>query len=257
MNDKIYPTNKIIIKKPDDIIAFDYVTPAAQQIFNYIVAKAIKNNKETVIFTAKDFFFWLNKKRPQGSDYNALYRNLELLKYSFVIANKIENDKKIKYEWPLIAETKTIRTFRNRIESIEIKLNPYLLNYYRWQRANVPIDINITKYLTAKYAYKLYEYISYQQRKNAKNNYIGIDDLRRILTVPKNEKNERFIKYLSKALQNINMTTELKIQAKIKTKNKKALMSAEIKFINLTSQIAQTQYEFLLFERKYNSKKGE
>ena len=182
---------------------------------------------------------------------------MELLKYSFVIANKIENDKKIKYEWPLIAETKTIRTFRNRIESIEIKLNPYLLNYYRWQRANVPIDINITKYLTAKYAYKLYEYISYQQRKNAKNNYIGIDDLRRILTVPKNEKNERFIKYLSKALQNINMTTELKIQAKIKTKNKKALMSAEIKFINLTSQIAQTQYEFLLFERKYNSKKGE
>ena len=40
MNEKIYPHNKIITKKPDDIIAFDYVSPAAQQIFNFVISRA-------------------------------------------------------------------------------------------------------------------------------------------------------------------------------------------------------------------------
>ena len=48
------------------------------------------------------------------------YRNLEKLKQTFVIAQRIENNKIIKYEWPLIAQTKTIKTIRNKIENIEI-----------------------------------------------------------------------------------------------------------------------------------------
>ena len=185
------------------------------------------------------------------------YRNLEKLKQTFVIAQRIENNKIIKYEWPLIAQTKTIKTIRNKIENIEITLNPYLLNYYRWQRANVPIDISETKKLNKKYAYKLFEFLRYQQRKANKNNYISVNDIRRILTVPSNEKNERFLRYLNKAIENINETTDIKVIGKIKTKNKKSLASAEIKFVNLTEKIAEKQYEFLIFEREWREKNGE
>ena len=44
---------------------------------------------------------------------------------------------------------------------------------------------------------------------------------------------------------------------KIKTKNKKSLASAEIKFVNLTEKIAEKQYEFLIFEREWREKNGE
>ena len=97
----------------------------------------------------------------------------------------------------------------------------------------------------------------YQQRKANKNNYISVNDLRRILTVPSNEKNERFLRYLKKAIGNINETTDIKVIGKIKTKNKKSLASAEIKFVNLTEKIAEKQYEFLIFEREWREKNGE
>ena len=184
-------------------------------------------------------------------------KNLESLKQTFVIAQNIENNKIIKFEWPLIAETKTIKTLTNRIEKIEIKLNPYLLDYYRWHRANVPININTTKKLEAKYAYRLYEFLMYNRRKKNKNKYINIDDLRRILTAPKSERNQRFLLYLRKAVKNISETTDLQIRAKIKTKNKKSLSSAEIKFVNLSDKIAEKQYDFLIFERDFKQKNEE
>ena len=250
MNEKIYPANKIIIKKPEDIISFGYVAPAAQQIFNYVLLHALNQKQNAINLKVADYFAWQNQIKPQGKHYTIFYKNLAKLKHTFIIAQNIENNKIIKYEWPLIAEIKTVKTLKNRIETIEIKLNPYLLDYFRWQRANVPININTTKKLEAKYAYRLYEYLMYNSRKNNKNKYINIDDLRRVLTAPKTERNERFLRYLEKALKNINKTTDLKIMAKIKTKNKKSLGSAEIKFVDLSALKAQKQYEFLIFERE-------
>lgn len=257
MNNQIYPANKIIIKKPEDIVTFDYVSPTAQQIFNFIILAALNQKQNNLNIKVSDYFNWKNIIKPQGKHYLIFYKNLEKLKHTFIIAQNIENNKIIKYEWPLIAETKTIKTLTNRIEKIEIKLNPYLLDYYRWQRANVPININTTKKLEAKYAYRLYEYLMYNRRKKNKNKYISIDDLRRILTAPKSERNERFLLYLRKALRNINETTDLQIQAKIKTKNKKSLASAEIKFVDLVAEKAERQFEFLLFEKEWHEKNGE
>ena len=254
MSDKIYPANKIIVKKPEDIISFDYVAPHTQQIFNFIILSALNAKQNKLNIKIADYFNWQNITKPQGKNYAIFYKNLEKLKHTFILAQTIENNKIIKYEWPLIAETKTIKTLKNRIETIEIKLNPYLVDYYRWQRANVPINVNITKKLETKYAYRLYEFLVYNQRKKNKNKYIGIDDLRRILTVPKSERNERFLFYLRKAIQNINETTDIKIQTKIKTKNKKALSSAVIKFIDLTDKIVENQFEFLIFERELREK---
>ena len=254
MNEKIFPANKIIIKKPEDIIRFDYVAPNSQQIFNYVILQALNKKENTINIKVADYYAWQNIIKPQGKHYATFYKTLEKLKHTFVVAQTIENNKIIKYDWPLIAETKTIKTLKNRIETIEIKLNPYLLNFFRWQRANVPINVNITKNLDVKYAYRLYEYLLYQQRKNK---YINIDDLRRVLTAPKTERNERFLRYLEKALKNINETTDLKICAKIKTKNKKSLASAEIKFINLTEKISEKQFEFLIFERTLREKNGD
>lgn len=250
MNEKIFPHNKIIIKKPDDIITFDYVNPAAQQIFNFIILAALNQKQNKINIKVADYFAWKNILKPQGKHYALFYTNLERLKHSFVVAQTIENNKIIKYEWPLVCETKTIKTLKNRIEAIEIKMNPYLLEYYQWRRANVPININITKNLVDKYAYKLYEFLIYNMRKNNKNKYIDIDDLRRILTAPKTERNERFLRYLEKALKNMNETTDLKICAKLKTKNKKSLGNSEIKFVDLSALKAQKQYEFLIVERE-------
>ncbi len=257
MNNQIYPANKIIIKKPEDIVTFDYVSPTAQQIFNFIILAALNQKQNNLNIKVSDYFNWKNIIKPQGKHYLIFYKNLEKLKHTFIIAQNIENNKIVKYEWPLIAETKTIKTLTNRIEKIEIKLNPYLLDYYRWQRANVPININTTKKLEAKYAYRLYEYLMYNRRKKNKNKYISIDDLRRILTAPKSERNERFLLYLRKAVKNISETTDLQIRAKIKTKNKKSLSSAEIKFVNLSDKIAEKQYDFLIFERDFKAQNGD
>lgn len=257
MNEKIYPHNKIIVKKPEDIIAYDYVPPAAQQLFNFIVALAINSKQNIIKLKIADYFCWANIDRPQGKNYTIFYKNVEVLKHSFVTAQTIENNKKIKYEWPLIVQTKTIKTLKNKVENIEIILNECLVKYYKWQRANVPIDITETKKLNKKYAYKLFEFLRYQQRKISKNNYISVNDLRRILTVPSTEKNERFLRYLNKAIENINETTTIKVMGKIKTKNKKSLASAEIKFVNLTEKIAEKQYEFLIFERDFKQKNEE
>lgn len=257
MSDKIYPANKIIVKNPEDILSFDYLSPTVQILFNYLVSVAL-NNKNNIIKTkVADYFNWNNTTRPQGKHYTLFYKNLEILKHSFVVCQEVANNKKIKYEWPLIAETKTIKNLKNKTESIEITFNPYLLDFYKWQRANVQIDINVTKNLNAKYAYKLYEFLCYKFRKNAKNNNINIDELRRILTTPKNERNERFLLFLAKAIKNINETTATKVQAKVKTKNKKSLASAEIKFINLTEKIAKKQYDFLVFVRDFKQKNEE
>ena len=257
MNEKIYPHNKIVVKKPEDIIAYDYVAPTAQQIFNFVILNALSKKDNTINIKVADYFTWQNIIRPQGKHYTIFHKNLESLKRTFIIAQNIEANKIIKYEWPLIAETKTIKTMKNRIETIEIKLNPYLLDYYRWQRANVPININITKKLETKYAYRLYEFLIYNRRKKNKNKYISIDDLRRILTAPKTERNERFLLYLRKALKNINETTDLNIRAKIKTKNKRSLVSAEIKFVDLGAEKAEQQYEFLIFEADFKQKNGD
>ncbi len=257
MNNQIYPANKIIIKKPEDIVTFDYVSPTAQQIFNFIILAALNQKQNNLNIKVSDYFNWKNIIKPQGKHYLIFYKNLEKLKHTFIIAQNIENNKIVKYEWPLITETKTIKSLKNRIETIEIKLNPYLLNYYRWQRANVPINVNTTKKLEAKYAYRLYEYLMYNRRKKNKNKYISIDDLRRILTAPKSERNERFLLYLRKAVKNISETTDLQIRAKIKTKNKKSLSSAEIKFVNLSDKIAENQYDFLIFERDFKQKNEE
>lgn len=257
MSDKIYPSNKIIIKKPKDIVAFDYVSPTAQQIFNFIILAALNQKQDNLNIKVSDYFNWQNIINPQGKHYLIFYKNLEKLKHTFVIAQNIENNKIVKYEWPLIAETKTIKTLKNRIEKIEIKLNPYLLDYYRWQRANAPININVTKNLDAKYAYKLYEFLVYNHRKKNKNKYISIGDLRRILTVPKTERNERFFIYLRKAISNINKTTDLKVQVLVKTKNKKSLASAEIKFVDLLAEKAEKQFEFLIFEREIKAQNGD
>lgn len=257
MNEKIYPHNKIVVKKPEDIIAYDYVAPTAQQIFNFVILNALSKKDNTINIKVADYFTWQNIIKPQGKHYMIFRKNLESLKQTFVIAQNIENNKIVKYEWPLIAETKTIKTLTNRIEKIEIKLNPYLLDYYRWQRANVPININTTKKLEAKYAYRLYEYLMYNRRKKNKNKYISIDYLRRILTAPKSERNERFLLYLRKAVKNISETTDLQIRAKIKTKNKKSLASAEIKFVDLSALKVQEQFEFLIFERTLREKNGD
>ena len=200
MNNKIYPANKIIIKKTEDIIRFDYVAPNTQQIFNFIILAALNQKQNTLNIKIADYFEWQNIAKPQGKHYATFYKTLEKLKHTFIMAQTIENNKIIKYEWPLIAETKTIKTLKNKTETIEIKLNPYLLEYYRWQRANVPININTTKNLDAKYAYRLYEFLIFNLRKNNKNKYIGIEDLRRILTAPKTERNERFLKYFRNAI---------------------------------------------------------
>ena len=47
MSEKIYPNNKIITKKPDDIISFDYVSPAAQQIFNFVILSALNQKQNS------------------------------------------------------------------------------------------------------------------------------------------------------------------------------------------------------------------
>ena len=112
-----------------------------------------------------DYFSWQSIIKPQGKHYMIFYRNLEKLKQTFVIAQRIENNKIIKYEWPLIAQTKTIKTIKNKIENIEITLNPYLLNYYRWQRANVPIDISETKKLNKN---TLTNYLNFCDTNNVK-----------------------------------------------------------------------------------------
>lgn len=257
MSNKIYPANKIIIKKPDDIISFDYVAPAAQQIFNFIILAALNQKQNKINIKVADYFAWKNIIKPQGKHYAIFYKNLERLKHSFIVAQTIENNKIIKYEWPLVSETKTIKTLKNRIEGIEIKLNPYLLEYYQWRRANVPININITKNLVDKYAYKLYEFLIFNMRKNNKNKYIDIDDLRRILTVPKTERNERFLRYLERAIKNINETTDLRLIAKIRTKNKRSLASTKIKFVDLISEKAEKQFEFLIFEREIKAQNGD
>lgn len=257
MNEKIYPHNRIIVKKPEDIIAFDYVSPAAQQIFNFIILKALNKNQNTINLKVADYFNWIQITKPQGKHYQLFYNNIDKLKHSFIITQTLNNNKKITYEWPLIAQTKTVKTIKNKIENIEITLNPYLLNYFRWQRANVPIDVAETKKLNKKYAYKLFEFLRYEQSKTNKNNYICVNDLRRILTVPTNEKNERFLRYLNEAIKNINETTNIKVIGKIKTKNKKSLASAEIKFVNIAEQIAEKQYEFLIFERDFKQKNGD
>lgn len=257
MNNQIYPANKIIIKKPEDIVAFDYVSPTAQQIFNFIILAALNQKQNNLNIKVSDYFNWKNIIKPQGKHYLIFYKNLEKLKHTFIIAQNIENNKIVKYEWPLIAEIKTIKSLKNRIETIEIKLNPYLLNYYRWQRANVPINVNTTKKLEAKYAYRLYEFLVYNCRKKNKNKYISIDDLRRILTAPQKERNDRFLFYLRNAIQNINETTDLDIRAKIKTKNKRSLASAEIKFVDLLAEKAEKQFEFLIFERDFKAQNGD
>ena len=56
MNEKIYPHNKIIVKKPEDIIAYDYVPPAAQQLFNFIVALAINSKQNIIKLKIADYF---------------------------------------------------------------------------------------------------------------------------------------------------------------------------------------------------------
>lgn len=257
MKEKIYPNNKIIMKKPEDIITFDYISPTAQLIFNFIVWQALKQKNNVIALSAIDYFYWQKKERPQGDDYKYLYKNIETLKKSWVVMHKIENNKKIIYEWPLIAQSRTIKTIKNKTEKIEITLNPYLLHFYKWQRANVPIDIDTTQNLSEKYAYKLYEFLKYHFRKNAKNNYIDINDLRRILTAPKSESNSRFLRYFACALRNINATTDIKVSAKIRVKNKKALASAEIKFAYLNEKIAKNQYDFLMFERDFKQKNEE
>ena len=119
------------------------------------------------------------------------------------------------------------------------------------------LNMALTKKLETKYAYRLYEFLIYNRRKKNKNKYISIDDLRRILTAPKTERNERFLLYLRKALQNINETTDLNSRAKIKTKNKRSLASAEIKFVDLGAEKAEQQYEFLIFEADFKQKNGD
>lgn len=250
MSDKIYPANKIIIKKPEDIISFGYVAPAAQQIFNYVIAQALKTNANTITIKVTDYLYWLGKTKLQGKYYMDFYRRVEDLKHTFIVLQKIENNKKIIYEWPLIAEAKTTKTLDNKTEKIEIKLNNLLLDYYRWHYANVAININDTVGLTAKYSYKLYEFLLYVFRKNSKTKSIKMNELRRVLTVPERENNVRFLHFLGKAIKNINEKTALKVQAKIKTKNKKSLGTAEIKFVNLNEKIAEKQFEFLIFERE-------
>lgn len=257
MNDKIYPANKIIIKKPEDIISFGYVAPAAQQIFNFVIAQALKTNANTITIKVTDYLYWQKKSKLQGNYYKDFYRRVEDLKHTFIVLQKFENNKKIIYEWPLIAEAKTTKTLDNKTEKIEIKLNNLLLDYYRWHYANVAININDTVGLTAKYSYKLYEFLLYVFRKNSKTKSIKMDELRRVLTVPERENNVRFLHFLGKAIKNINETTALKVQAKIKTKNKKSLGTAEIKFINFADKIAENQFEILLFERDIKAQNGD
>ena len=48
MSDKIYPANKIIVKNPEDILSFDYLSPTVQILFNYLVSVAL-NNKNNII----------------------------------------------------------------------------------------------------------------------------------------------------------------------------------------------------------------
>ena len=257
MSDKIYPSNKIIIKKPEDIISFGYVAPAAQLIFNFIIAQALKTNANTITIKVTDYLYWQGKSKLQGNYYKDFYRRIEDLKHTFIVLQKIENKKKIIYEWPLIAQAKTTKNNENKTEKIEIELNSYLLDYYRWHFANVAININDTVGLTAKYAYRLYEFLLYALRKKSKNKSLKMDELRRVLTVPERENNVRFLHFLAKALQNINNKTTLKVQAKIKTKNKKSLSSAEIKFIDLTADKAEKQFEFLIFERCFKVQNGD
>lgn len=257
MSDKIYPANKIIVKKPEDIISFGYVAPAAQQIFNYVIAQAIKTNCNAISIKVTDYLYWTGKSKLQGNYYKDFYRRIEDLKHTFVVLRKIENNKKIIYEWPLIAEAITTKTLDNKTEKIEIKLNNLLLDYYRWHYANVAININDTVGLTTKYAYKLYELLLFIFGKKSKNKSIKMDELRRILTVPAKENNVRFLHFFVKALKNINEKTALKVQAKIKTKNKKSLASAEIKFVDLSALKVQEQFEFLIFERTLREKNGD
>ena len=257
MSDKIFPSNKIIVKKTEDIISFGYVAPASQQIFNYVIAQALKTNANTITIKVTDYLYWQGKTKLQGKYYMDFYRRVEDLKHTFIVLQKIENNKKIIYEWPLIAEAKTTKTLDNKTEKIEIKLNNLLLDYYRWHYANVAININDTVGLTAKYSYKLYEFLLYVFRKNSKTKSIKMDELRRVLTVPERENNVRFLHYLGKAIKNINETTALKVQAKIKTKNKKSLGTAEIKFINFADKIAENQFEILLFERDIKAQNGD
>lgn len=245
---RIYPTNKIIVKDPKEIKNYDYINPTAQQIFNFILAEMIKNQSNIIDLKISDFFCWLNKKHPQGNDYRNFKKQIEILKKSFIVVEKNENKKIKRYEWPLIAQTEVTFNSNMKTEKIEITLNPYLCKYYLWQRANVPIDINITRNLNVKYSYKLFEFLSYYFRKNSKSIYISINDLRRILTTQTTESNSRFLTYLEHAIININNNTPYKIQAKIKTKNKKALASAEIKFVNNAEKIAEIQADVLRYE---------
>lgn len=251
---RIYPTNKIIVKDPNEIKNYDYINPSAQQIFNFILAEMIKNKSNIIELKISDFFCWLNKKHPQGNEYRNFKKQIEILKKSFIIVEKNENQKIKRYEWPLIAQTETTFNSYLKTEKIEIALNPYLCKYYLWQRANVPIDINITRNLNVKYAYKLFEFLSYYFRKNSKPNYVSINELRRILTAPSAESNSRFLSYVERAIININDNTPYKIQAKVKTKNQKALASSEIKFINNAEKIAEIQAEVLRYEL-YNKRR--
>ena len=91
MSDKIYPANKIIIKKPEDIISFGYVAPAAQQIFNYVIAQALKTNANTITIKVTDYLYWLGKTKLQGKYYMDFYRRVEDLKHTFIVLQKIEN----------------------------------------------------------------------------------------------------------------------------------------------------------------------
>lgn len=257
MNEKIYPANKIIVKKPEEILSFGYVAPAAQHIFNFVVAKAISTNCNTISIKVTDYLYWSGKSRLQGNYYKDFYKRIDDLKHTFVVFQKIENNKKIIYEWPLIAQAKTTKNLNNKTEKIEIELNNHLLNYYRWQYANVPININDTVGLTSKYSYKLYEYLLFIFRKKSKNNAVTMDELRRILTAPKNESNVRFLHFFGKAMKNINEKTEIKAQATLRTKNKKSLSSAKIKFVNLADKMAKKQYEFLIFESIFKEQNGD
>ena len=255
MKEKIYPSNKIILKKETEIMVHDYVPTAAQQILNYLLAMCIKNNCNDIVMKPSEYFAWRGVARPQGNDYNKFYADLETLKKTQIIANELNNGKKIKYEWPLVAQTQTFYTDKNKTDKIIVTINPLLLKFYIWNRANIVIDINETKNLNVKYAYRLYEFLNLIKKSKNKNKIISINDLRRILTVPSTERNARFLSYLKVALQNINETTSLTFKALINVKNKKSLNTAMIKFVNLDYEKSNKIFELLHYVEAFKNEK--
>ena len=245
--EKIYPSNKIILKKETEIISHDYVDAAAQLLFNFVLAMCIKNNSNDILMKPSDYFEWRGIVRPQGKEYIKFYKDLETLKKTRITALELSDGKKIKYEWPLVAQTQTFYTSKNKTDKIKVSINPYLMKYYIWHRANIVVDINETKKLSVKYSYRLYEFLSLIKQSKNKNKIISIVDLRRILTAPSAETHSRFLKYLKAALKNLKETTNLKFMAQINVKNKKALHSAMIKFVNLDFEKSDKIFEFLQY----------